>query len=279
MILHQRALLGAGLAALAAGPALAQAATAPETLTTQVDGRTLAVRVWRPAQARGVILFSHGGNGDVDNYAALTERWAADGWLVLAPVHADSVELPPASRASLQAAYPLRMAEMRAASALAAAQAPGLPAVAAGHSYGALFAAMAGGALADRGGVRDPSVRGVVMLSSPGVIPGLISPQAYATLAVPLMVMTGDADLVPGLVTDWRAHLHAFETAPAGDRLAVVWRGGDHAFGLRDADGTRATAIADLTADFMAAHALNDEADRRRLQALASNDLHDIRRR
>lgn len=273
-------LAGAALTACAIRPS-GPRPFSTETLEVPVEGgRTMSLRVLRPAEVVGVVLFSHGGGGSPDNYGPLLTAWAEAGWLVLAPVHSDSTLLPAKRRATLQAALPLRMAEMRAASALAARQAPGEPVAAAGHSYGSVFAGALGGALADRGGVRDPAVRAVVMLSSPGVQPGLITPRAYATLATPLLLMTGDADVVPGMVPDWRSHLVPFETSPAGGKLALVRRGGDHEFGLRD---PRASAVAKETADaallFLRAHALGDTAARRALAALASTEAIEVRRR
>lgn len=172
------------------------------------------------------------------------------------------------------------MADMRAVSALAARLAPNKPVVAAGHSYGSVMAAIAGGALADRGGVRDPSVRAVAMLSSPGVFPGLVTESAYSTLQTPLLLTTGDADVVPGMVPDWRAHLRAYDSSPPGDKLALIAKGGGHFHSLnveaRPPAPTKPTGASLL---FFRAHALGDASARRQLAALRSTDVAEVHRR
>jgi predicted dienelactone hydrolase len=274
-------------AVLLAALGLAACVTAPappplvlEEAVVQVEpGRQATVKVWRPANVRGVVLFSHGGNAQPDAYGALASAWADAGFLVAAPVHVDSLAHPDHAKYSLQSAFPKRIADLRALSAWAARQAPGRPVAAAGHSYGSVIAAMAGGALADRGGVRDPSVRAVVMLSSPGAAPGLITPAAYATLQTPLLVMTGDADVVQGFVSDWRAHLIPFETSPGGEKYAVIRKGGDHEFGLRTPASPAARDAIETSTLFLEAYGLGDLGARRRLDARVSTPEAEVRRR
>lgn len=270
----RRGLLMLGAAGLAGCAARApSAAPALETRSLSVEGRRASVRVWRPRTVRGVVLFSHGAGSEPGLYAPLTAAWAAAGFLVLAPVHVDSSAHPDRARYSLLSAFAPRLADFRAVSALAAREAPGKPVAAVGHSYGSIMAAMAAGGLTDRGGVRDPSVRAAVLLSTPGVVPGLVTAQAYRTLQTPLLLMTGDADVVPGFVPDWRAHLTPFETSPAGDKFAVIRRGGEHFFGLRDAGGASPDArqAAEASLLFLRAYALDDPAARRTLAALVSS--------
>lgn len=252
---------------------------AVETHSIVVDGRQATVRVWRPATTRGVVLFSHGGGADPGVYAPLASAWSEAGFLVLAPVHVDSAANPDRARYNLQTAFAPRIADMRAISAMAAREAPGRPVLAAGHSYGSVFAAMTGGGLADRGGVRDPSVRAVAMLSSPGVFPGLITEQAYAGVATPLLVMTGDLDTVPGMVPDWRAHLRPFESSPTGEKIALIRKGGDHTFGLRDPSSPAVRDAIATTLLFFRAHGLGDAGARRALGRLASSDAVEVRKR
>lgn len=272
-------LLAAGLMGCATSPT-SPIVQAVETQTVAVDGtRRATVRIWRPNTVRGVVLFSHGGGADPGAYAPIASAWADASWLVLAPVHVDSSANPDRARYNLQTAFGPRAADMRAVSALASREAPGKPVVAAGHSYGSVMAAMAGGGLRDRGGVRDPNVRAVAMLSSPGVFPGLITEDAYATVATPLLVMTGDADVVPGMVPDWRAHLRPFESSPGGDKLAVIRKGGDHGFGLREAGSPAGRATIETTTLFFRAHGLNDAGARRKLAGLRSDDVAEVRRR
>jgi hypothetical protein len=279
MLTRRGLLISAAGAAVWAGASGSRAAESTTQVIVVDGGRQLTVRVWRPTRARGVVLFSHGGGADPQAYAPLTSAWADAGFLVLAPVHVESVAHPDRAKYNLQTAFGPRIADMRAVSALAAREAPGKPVVAAGHSYGSVFAAMAGGGLRDRGGVRDPSVRGVAMLSSPGVQPGLITDQAYAGLETPLLLMTGDKDTVPGMVPDWRAHLRPFETSPAGDKLAVIRKSGDHNLGLREPGSPAARDTVATTLMFFRAHGLRDAGARRSLSRLASTDAVEIRRR
>ncbi len=221
-----------GLFALAlASLALAQHAFAAPSATVPLQvspGRATTLAIWEPAQARGVVLFSSGHGAWPERYERLLQTWADAGFVVLAPLHVDSVRYPEREKFSLQQGFGERLADMRATSAYARARWPGLPMAAAGHSLGTLISAVQGGALAALGPLRDPGVVAVLGYSSPGRIPGLIGPDAYATLAVPLLLVTGDEDLVPGFVTDPADHLYPVQTAPAGDRQAVVLAGGGH---------------------------------------------------
>ncbi|WP_433851395.1 hypothetical protein [Stenotrophomonas nitritireducens] len=222
-----RGLFAVALASLA----LAQHAFAAPSATVPLQvspERATTLAVWEPAQARGVVLFSTGHGAWPERYDRLLQTWADAGFVVLAPLHVDSVRYPEREKFSLQQGFGERLADMRATSAYARARWPGLPMAAAGHSLGTLISAVQGGALAGLGPLRDPGAVAVLGYSSPGRIPGLIGPDAYATLAVPLLLVTGDEDLVPGFVTDPADHLYPVQTAPAGDRQAVVLAGGGH---------------------------------------------------
>lgn len=272
-------LLASGAAACATPARVVEVRPLETRTVPTADGRSLSVRVRWPSEVKGVVLFSHGGGADPAVYEPLATAWAADGWLVLSPIHVESSAHPDRARYTVQSAFGPRIADMRAVSALAGALAPGRPLVAAGHSYGSVFAAMAGGALADRGGTRDEKVRAVIMLSSPGVIPALITDQAYATLRTPLLVLTGDADTVPGVAPDWRVHLRPFESSPAGDKTAIVRKGGDHSFGLREADSAQARDAAAATTLFLRAYGLGDARAARDWGAQRSTETLDVRRR
>ena len=52
--------------------------------------------------------------------------------------------------------------------------------------------------------------------------------QRQADQGHPVLLVTGDKDLVPGFVGDPRDHLYPVETAPSGKKYAVVLAGGDH---------------------------------------------------
>ncbi len=251
--------------------ALAATAQAAPTITVPLDvatGRSTTMAVWEPEQVRGVVLFSTGHGGWPEHYERLLETWQAAGLVVVAPLHVDSLRHPDRERFSLQQGFSERLADMQAASAYAAARWPDAPFAAAGHSFGTLISLCLGGALADLAPLRDPRVSVVVGYSSPGRIPGLIGPQSYAGNAVPTLVVTGDADLVPGFVSDWRDHLYPVESSPEGDKVALVLPGGGHNLiaGGNEAHYLRASAIGTA---FLQAHLLGDAAAETLLQGPA----------
>ena len=283
---HRRALLAAGLGLGLAALADSVLAAPSETVTVKVGGRDVDLAVWRPARPEGVVLFSHGAGGSPTHYDGLFKAWNAAGFLVVGPVHVDSMSHPKHADYDLRAAFPLRLADLNAAAEWSAGAAPGLPRAAAGHSYGALMAQMRGGALEQMIPVRDPATRAVVHFSSPGVIPTLMGPTAFSTLDVPLLSFTGDMDVVPGFVADWHDHLRAFETSAPGDKHAWIGAGVDHHFGGalagqgKDPAQTAAFAQAQaLSIAFLRATVLGDTAARGQLTAAKSSAVAEIRTR
>lgn len=215
----------AGLALPAAG--WARAGTTPAMVDLAVDQRRTRMAVWRPERPRGVALFSHGHGSWPDRYDQLARALIADGFVVLGPTHVDSMHYPERDKFTLQQSLPERLADMRAAQAYANAKFAGLPVVAVGHSFGTLTALCLGGALAGLGPFRDPAVKAVLGFSTPGKIPGLIQPNAYASVQVPVMIVAGTADTVPGFVADPADHLFPAETVPTVS-YALVVQGADH---------------------------------------------------
>lgn len=247
--------------ALTGGAALLLGAAAPVPASlvelATPSGRKSAVTIWTPAAPRGVVLFGHGHGSWPDRYMALASRLAAAGFAVCVPMHVDSVRHPDRAKYPMPATFMERLVDMRALGAYAAERWPGLPVAAAGHSFGTLIALCLGGALPKMGRLRDPAVRAVLGFSTPGRIPGLVAPDAYAALAVPTFIITGDADVVPGFVTDWHDHLFPVETAPAGDKTALVVAGAAH--DLVGGQMARAFALAAGHAtDFLRGEVLDD---------------------
>ncbi len=248
------------------------------TLPLQVSpGRATTLAIWEPVQARGVVLFSTGHGAWPERYDRLLQAWADAGFVVLAPLHVDSVRYPEREKFSLQQSLGERLADMRATSAYAHARWPRLPLAAAGHSLGTLISAVQGGALAGLGPLRDPGVAAVLGFSSPGRIPGLIGPDSYASLAVPLLLVTGDEDRVPGFVTDPADHLYPVQTAPAGDARAVVLAGGGHNLVGGEPEPLFERAR-QLGTAFLQAELLGDEQARQLLDAPAAAGEHWLRR-
>ena len=216
-----------GGAALVAGLGGSGAAAKPlagsNTSLTLADGRIVPLRLWQPERKpRALIAFSHGANSRPDKYDRLFERLAAAGYRLVAPLHADSPDHPGGGSIAREAGIPMRLADMRAV----LAQAGGLPAIAAGHSYGALIAQMLGGA----GPTPPEPVKAVVAWSPPGPFPPALTASAWSSQARPQLVITGTADTLPMMAPTWDVHRVSFDVAP-GPSALFVGAGVDHYFG------------------------------------------------
>lgn len=212
----------AGGAAVIAWPASAAPAGSDASLTL-AGGRVVPLRVWQPTgKPRSLIAFSHGANSRADKYDRLFERLAAAGHRIVAPTHADSPDHPGSGNIAREAGIPMRLEDMRAIFA----QSPGLPRIAAGHSYGALIAQMLGGA----GPTPPEPVKAVVAWSPPGPFPPAITPDSWKSLARPQLVVTGTADTLPMMAPTWDVHRVSFDVAP-GPAVLFVGAGVDHYFG------------------------------------------------
>ena len=265
-----------------AAPVLARtvptAAAAAHVQLPSPDGRTIDVSVWTAAEEQGVVLFSHGWGAQPAAYRRIIDYWAAHGFTVIAPMHTDSMQHPQHAEATTQSIFITRLVDLGVVQAYVKASHPGRPLVAAGHSFGALNSLMEGGALTVAGPQTDPDVKAVVALSSPGTIPGVVNPSSFATVTVPVLMVTGDADTVPGFVTEPRDHRLSFDTSPAGDKMLLTFAGGDHSL-IGNADAADFDLIAATTLDFMRAHALGDAAAQARLDALTAPEGVTIERR
>ena len=265
-------------------PALGQTTT--ETAAAAVrqvelaapDGRAITLNVWPATDGRAVIVFSHGWNSDPARYHRIIDAWTAQGFTVVAPLHLDSLLHPRHAEADERSAFITRIVDLAVVRGHVQASHPGKPLIAAGHSFGSLNALMSAGAVTLAGPQGDPAIKAVVALSSPGLIPGVVSPAAFATVSTPVLMVTGDADLVPGFVTDPRDHRAAFEASPAGDKMLITVAGGDHSL-VGNAQADDFALIAATTIDFMRAYALDDAAARTRLDVLAAPDGVTIERR
>lgn len=254
-------------------------APAPERIALAApDGRAIDVSVWRAADERAVVVFSHGYNGSPAAYDRLLSEWAAAGFTVVAPLHVDSLRHPQRADFDGPAAFATRIMDLAVTRGFVKAAHAGKPVVAAGHSFGSLMSTIAGGAVTVAGPQGDPAVRAVVALSSAGDLQGVVTPDTYAGLTVPTLVVTGDEDLVPQYVTDWRAHRSAFDRSPAGDKMLLVFEGGEHSL-VRDAGAADFDLIVRASVAFMEAHALDDAGARRTLDALAAPEGVTIERR
>lgn len=249
-----------------------QGAITPTRLSIpEPDGRAVLLDVWTAPDERGVVVFSHGFGGAPEAYGRLLTAWARHGFTVIAPLHVDSQKHPNRD-ATGQVAFLTRLEDLSVARAEAARTHPGKPLIVAGHSFGSLMSLIEGGAVTVAGPMGDPAVKGVIAFSSAGNIPNVVTPETYRTLEGPLLVITGNRDLVPGFADDWRDHRTPFDASPAGDKTLLIFAGADHQL-PGTADGARFDEIVQATEDFLDAYALNDASARARLQAFAADGV------
>ena len=221
-MIDRRMVLASGVAMGLVGT---PAAAAQDGTLVLADGRQVPVRRWQPpGKPRGFIPFSHGANSSGAKYDRLCGALAAAGFLVAAPTHADSPDHPGGGSIPREQGIPLRLADMRGL--IAEGVAAGLPVIAAGHSYGALIAQMLGGA----GGAPDAAVAAVVAWSPPGPFPPAITAGLWKTMARPMFVETGTADMLPIMAPTWDVHRVSHDVAP-GPGVLFVGEGVDHYFG------------------------------------------------
>lgn len=248
--------------------------TAPQrSQLSAPDGRVIHVATWVAANERAVVVFSHGHGGRPTSYNRLVSAWVADGFTVVAPLHVDSMAHPDRASFDGPAGFSARLTDLAVVRAYVKATHPGRPLIAAGHSYGSLMSMIQAGAVTPAGPMADPDIDAVIGLSSAGDLPGLITPQSYAAVTTPTLIISGDRDLVPDYVTDWRAHRSPFDRSPPGaepgDKMLVVYEGGDHSL-VGNADAEDFALMVALTTDFMEAHALDDRAADARLDSLVA---------
>jgi predicted dienelactone hydrolase len=206
-----------------------------------------------------VVLFSHGLGGSRNGSDYLMRHWVARGYVTVFLQHPGSDEavwrnVPPARRreALTEAAsvgnYIARMQDVAAVlDALEAWEAsrdrdlPGerldLTRIGmAGHSFGALTTqAVAGQAIpaALPGTWPDPRIRAALLMSptAPAAMP---AQKAFASVAIPWLIMTGTHDASPINATTAQDRLAVFAALPPGSKYELVLDGAEHSvFGER----------------------------------------------
>lgn len=267
------------LAQVAAPPAVSPAAApATHVQLPAPDGRTIDVSVWPAADEQAVIIFGHGWGAQPAAYRRIISYWTAHGFTVVAPMHTDSMQHPQQAEQTPQTIFVTRIVDLAVVRGYVKASHPGKPLIAAGHSFGSLNALMEAGAVTIAGPQGDPDVKVVVALSSPGLIPSLVNPSTFAPVTAPVLMVTGDADLVEGFVTNPLDHRAPFDTSAPGDKMLLTFAGGDHSL-IGNADAADFDLIAATTVDFIRAHALGDAAAQARLDALTAPEGVTIERR
>jgi len=259
-------LLGAGAAASAQTPMHAIAEYSTIRLPASA-GRELEVRVWPAEDPEAVIVFSAGGGGEPAAYERLMRALAQEGFTVIAPVHRDPLARGDLSGAGGPQSFIMRVEDLAIARGHAEAMQPGLPLVVMGHSFGSLMSSLAAGASTPAGAQRAPNVKALVAFSSPGLVPGLVSPDTYRSLGAPVLVVTGDLDTVQGFATDWRDHRAMYDQGAAPGSALAIFQGADHGL-VVDADEATFAELTKLTTTFIRANALDDPFARAELAAM-----------
>ncbi len=206
------------------------------------NNRTVSMKLFYPAsgcQACTLIAFSHGANLSNDVYDVLIHDWVLRGFVVAAPLHVDSEVHPQREDYGREQHLPLRIEDFEImVSHVFGADFQNMEKIslsdqyiAAGHSFGALIAQIAGGASLSNVSInltRDPVA--IVAISPPGPVAGIIGPEAWSTISKPMLTITGTQDILPFIAPKWQDHLVSYESAPEHLSLAVVFEGMDHYF-------------------------------------------------
>ncbi len=261
--------------------------------------RDISVRVSYP-KAPGrfpVVVYSHGAFCYPQLYAAITDRWVANGYVVVLPDHLDSPNHQrPLSAEQIKILTESRIADMNFlfGNLDAVAAAAGIPGLfdtdrraVAGNSFGC-FLAMATAGLWVRmpDGCRrqylDARIRGVVIMSGVGQMDDMMAPDAFSGLKLPLIATGGTLDLgnvgrPPVYPWEWR--MSPYTLAPPGNKYSVVLENGDHYLGglicrsdRGGEDDPQGAAIdAALTLAFLDAYV---KGDGRAARFLATADVH-----
>lgn len=214
--------------------------------------REIPIRVYLPAdkKAAPVVLFSHGLGGNREGSAFLGKHWAARGYVAVFLQHPgsdDSVwkDLPIAQRmAALKKAAGLKEFLLRvqdvpavldqlelwnkdAAHALAGRfdlNHVGMS----GHSFGAVTTQAVSGQVAPLGkGFTDSRIQAAVVMSPSGPANGNTK-QAFGSVKIPWMLLTGTKDSNPINGADAKTRLIVFPDLPPGSKYQLVLDNAEH---------------------------------------------------
>jgi predicted dienelactone hydrolase len=291
-ILAGAILFVASCTSAAAGPA---AAPLDVTVRDGSRSREIPLRVYRPSSTTPapVVLFSHGLGGSREGSAYLGEHWAEHGYVVVFLQHAgsDSAVWQGVPRERRRAALTeaasaghlvLRVGDVSAVldqlevwNRTAGHPLNGRLDLArvgmSGHSFGAVTTQAVSGQAMGPAGARftDRRIKAALALSPSSPTRG-DAKEAFGSVGIPWMLMTGTKDESPIRDIDVASRLRVFPALPPGDKYELVLEGAEHsAFGDRPLPGDRAPrnpnhhrAILALSTAFWNAHLRGDEAAR-----------------
>jgi predicted dienelactone hydrolase len=270
----------------------------PEQMDLEIEdtkrSREIPIRVYLPTEkaAAPVVLFSHGLGGNREGSAFLGKHWASRGYVAVFLQHPgsdDSVwkDLPIAQRmaALKQAAglkeFLLRVQDVSAVldqlevwnkdTARAFAGRFDLKRVGmSGHSFGAVTTQAVSGQVAPLGkGFTDSRIKAAVIMSPSGPANGNTK-QAFGSVKIPWMLLTGTKDTNPINGADAKTRLVVFPDLSPGSKYQLVLDKAEHsAFGDRALPGeterrnpNHHRAILAVTTAFWDAYLRNDEQAR-----------------
>lgn len=238
------ALVAAALAAATAEPIVVDT-----TLRDEARQKDLEIRVVHPAVGEGfpLIVFSHGAGGSRQGVTEIGRAWAAHGYVVVAPTHADSIALrrrsgernKPGDDAEASSHLDLegRAKDLRFLLDHVAILEEKVPALkgridsaatgAAGHSMGATTTQLLAGARARQtADLTDPRPLAFLVLSPQGENE-LLAADAWRGMKRPMMFMSGTQDHgAGGKPPEWRKA--SFEKSAPGDKYLVFIEGATH---------------------------------------------------
>lgn len=232
---------------MSVGPAPENVEVIKTNLMT-LDGHRYSGEIFHPEKAGRypLIIFSHGNFASPDRYHRLLKPIAAAGYIIVAPTHLDAEILALDPKPKPERVWLMRNMEIAHLSSVP------MPLIdlleqggiaidrdhmaVMGHSYGALVAQLAAGAIAsDPDGTRPnrklSGVDALVAFSPPGPLPKTIDAAGWSSIDVPSLTVTGTADILPGFIDDWRLHKAGHNATPEGARWLWVGKGVDHYFG------------------------------------------------
>ncbi|GAB5486902.1 MAG: hypothetical protein Pars2KO_04720 [Parasphingorhabdus sp.] len=225
-----------------------KAAKSIQAVFTTPDGHDYRSEIFYPTKAGKypLIIFSHGNFASPDRYYKLLKPIASAGYIIAAPVHRDAEILALDPKPKPEKVWLTRNKEIAHLGGgprlLSQLLAPVNAAIdrestaVMGHSYGALIAQLAAGAIASDPDGAQPNrklsgVDALIAYSPPGPLPNTIDANGWSTIVVPSLTVTGTADILPGFIDDWRLHKAGYEATPKGSRWLWVGEGVDHYFG------------------------------------------------